>query len=364
MNIKPRIGIWGFYEPNNFGDDLMGWMLANELSKIGHIYIYRLNSDVANSANAISVNSLSAIVENSDIVVLGGGNLLAEEETWPDKERWNKEIGMLVEELYLHQTPLFIVSVGGNGTPLEPDRLMKGVRSLLEYPNLVFTSVRLPSDCKTVERISNSPVRFYKDMLLDVQRQFKTHRVKQYKIGIHAPNIHFIAKATKFLELINQISPLRLKIVYISCHPRGSEYTYEYMPLNPARYSELLYFEDISQFTKVLSELRLVVSFKLHVGLVSYAFGSNWINIGSHPKIAAQTRLLDKKVFTMPSTSRSQDGWMLKLNCFFWASKVYLLAVASALSFRIPNNRKEKVDDSAYNPENHIRILCNAITDM
>ena len=80
-----KILLWGAYQQGNFGDDLMAWVFARGIKKLGHsVKVFGLSPSEAEDFGLETATSIDEALEEADAVVLGGGAVY--EEWWSIKD--------------------------------------------------------------------------------------------------------------------------------------------------------------------------------------------------------------------------------------------------------------------------------------
>jgi polysaccharide pyruvyl transferase WcaK-like protein len=116
-----KIGIWGSYNYGNYGDDVMAIIFAKAMEKEGHTpIVYRLNSTIANNFGIKVTNSLLEFMNETEVVVIGGGGMLVSTSrirsliNHVDKE-FENDFNRLQSLLIKDSKPVIAVSIGGDG---------------------------------------------------------------------------------------------------------------------------------------------------------------------------------------------------------------------------------------------------------
>ena len=155
----PVVGIFGYYSSANWGDDVMGRLFAQLVRDAGgEVRLFTTNPDAAYFAGIATARDPAAFVDASDLVVYGGGGLLATKHD--DASPFAQAIDAIVNAAQKSSTPVHALSVGGGG---QPGSALPGfVRRLLSAADRV--TVRNRSDLETV-RDFNRGAEWYQDVL-------------------------------------------------------------------------------------------------------------------------------------------------------------------------------------------------------
>ena len=284
-----KIGLLGFYWPRNFGDDLMALAIADFLRPRAEVQIFGLDHALAEKHGHRAARDLALLVRESDFLVFGGGNLLAEDHTWPAKDIFDRFLRELIDALRRHPRPIVFISVGGNGQR-NARTLLPAAAELLRSPSNVGTTVRLVTDLDILRDLGVGQVEHHPDILFQVGSTLSPATGPAIPLAYHLPRddfFHFVA-----LALHKGLFPKRRGaiqgLVALNSFPHESG---DYLP-RFRNHDQLIPSEDPAVFASTLKSIHSVVSHKLHVGLMCLLGGGRFLSLNAHPKVGAQLEAL------------------------------------------------------------------------
>ncbi len=302
----PKVTVFGFYGLGNFGDDLMGWMIARHLAAIGHPSVLCSLSDQPSDslqvadfteASIASTRSIEQALENSTAAVLGGGGLLV-----PHTDRKLKrfatyfsKIEHLLDAIAHRGIPLALISVGGDGDP-SPDNLSRRARKAIGHASMITT--RNPSDVALLEKCGITS-HCYPDLVwlastfrrrgrpIDSMRKTPHDCARPLRIGLDLYASNLIGKGMlRFLGHLYRLSwgtsHLQFVAIY-SKHARCGSFSGMGAALSPATVDQYQFHDFESDFAQ-LASLDLLISSRLHVPIVALQLGVPTISIFSEAK--------------------------------------------------------------------------------
>ena len=114
----PRVGLWGAYAAQSFGDDLMAVMFGKTLQNLRVPFtIFGLGVQYEKHYGFSIVHSVVELVNACDVIVVGGGGWLQ-----PHRGRskyWERALETLLRQCKDRSIPILCISIGGAGLPLE-----------------------------------------------------------------------------------------------------------------------------------------------------------------------------------------------------------------------------------------------------
>lgn len=113
-----RVGLFGNYGGQNFGDEIMGIMFAKTLQALGVSFsVFGLRAQYGERYGFPVVYSATELVRMCDVIIVGGGGLLL-----PHRgaaSNFGREMDALLKECNDRSIPLLCFSIGGAGLPVE-----------------------------------------------------------------------------------------------------------------------------------------------------------------------------------------------------------------------------------------------------
>lgn len=304
-----RTSIFGFYGLGNFGDDLMGWMIAKQISLLGRSSVLFDLSDHHPSSltcsdftsHGIESNrSLDHIVASSENAIFGGGGLLVAN-AHKKLRRFSKylhKMDLFLAAVQKHKKPLALLSIGGDGGQAI-DQLSPMARRAVSAATLITTRNASDSRLLLPERTASH---CYPDMVWAATQfvpgswQSAAFKPKEHpqnrplRIGIDlylAPLIdQGMVAATEFLLFLRRQMKKHRSIEWIvlnSQHVHSGTFSFLKSFLS-GTFSQYYQFHSFESDLKTLSSLDLLVSSRLHVPIVSLQLGVPTISAFSEGK--------------------------------------------------------------------------------
>lgn len=177
------VGIWGFYEQGNLGDDLMAIMFYDLVCEAGFEATIVSNSDRFRRLGYNSVPDL--VAGNFDAVVIGGGAFF--KGSGKQGNSLDSRVGCLLELMDKRDLVVIAMSVGSDGvhsaSEISPIR-----RRVVQHPRFKAGFVRLRRD----QRLDLTGFRFLPDIILASAHHF-----------VMSPNGRDVAHRGAGLDLYN-----------------------------------------------------------------------------------------------------------------------------------------------------------------
>jgi hypothetical protein len=336
QNTKTKtIGIWGFYFAENFGDDLMALQISQIVKNLGATpLVFELSPILGARYGIDTTNEICDFCQRSEMILIGGGNLLAQKYTWPDGP-FLKKISELTMGAEHWNKPIHAISIGGDGAILPVYPYV--VERLLSSKVFRTACVRISADKNDLEK--RKVTAFYKPDILWSSAHFfgitkKTDGDKYY--GIHfLKNPNWVREGiNKFRERLVKKAPER-KLCFVSAflHDPTSG---DFLPDNPESSESIFRGGDPIEVMKCISGLECVASQRLHVGVIAMSMKIPFFSVLAHPKVRAEL---------------SQIGWGwisefdgLKPRRFFGARWLATKLTAELTQEKIAQNRKLILD--------------------
>lgn len=284
-----RVALWGSYDEGNFGDDLMALLLAQACQRAGaNVVAYRTPDVLSTKYGIERADTLADLLRGADLCVVGGGEFLFKGA--PLKQmvrgylrRFEANCRQLARAVSGASIPLAAISIGGDGSR-QMESLSRGRRELFGSPNLTYASVRLPGDVAVFEG-SKAKVEYFPDVLLatsgliECSTRLEKRRVQ---IGINLHKKVGRAFVERLHDAIRGRSDVELVLLRSHLPTSGHDYELEAGDVRDV-HEEATYTEPL-EMVKVLAGLDVVVSSKLHVGVVAMSYGARFISYSGKPK--------------------------------------------------------------------------------
>jgi len=277
------VGIAGWYHRGNFGDDLMAMMIARELTKKGwDVVLWGIDEEEASNWGATSIQKEEKFLSEIDVLVFGGGGLLANAQVEDDFDSF---LRVLVEEATSRGIPIHGISLGGDGS-LGSETISPGRKALLE--NISLLTVRNPQDVEDTAEFGVD-ASFHHDIVWQCGRYLEefdssteTHGgSKNILVNIEeksAPRKTFIL-LTGLLRILPSFRVEHLNIVRsMEDFHRLQKQLHHY---GIVRYSA---YSSVQSCLARIKRADAVVSSKMHIGMCSLASGSKFLSVFGEEK--------------------------------------------------------------------------------
>jgi hypothetical protein len=356
--MNPKAAIIGSYNFGNYGDDLMAVLFGKELQKHGYrVSIFRLDEKIASDNGFETTHSVEDLFRDASVCIIGGGaHLISKEKFGTSIEA---DLEQVFEEMLIsarkYSVPVYSFSIGGDG---------KGAETVLAPHHEAFFSsevykggtVRLPQDIPLLKRLGKE-ANYVQDVLWLTSQIWpmpeKAAAKKGYDIGI---NLKRGRKSYAFIFLLRLIRLFRpdIRFKFIRLHLPNYDLNYEYQVENPSTGVSNLAYTGIEQFIGGISQLDLIVSAKLHLGLTGMTYKVPFLSIGAHGKTRALLRSIGfgHHVYDMKAGHMLKIAGMLltlnrkKLNSLYdWSSPSLQALVTDA------KNNLTLLENVARNPD-------------
>ena len=307
--MNKKLGLFGSYNRNNFGDDLLAYFISMQFSKEYDVCVFSTNIKIELPRNVMLLTSLTEFIEKCDLLVLGGGGLLT---NVPDPEL-ESQLFSLLQQAQEKQLPLYIISIGGDQKNRQEvnEYLGSGRRKLFSYPYLKYVSVRTNEHYGS----QNSKWHQFEDILwtcMDTLLPAPKNNNNSYKIGIHLSNIPILRVATLIAELFAILTLGRIKLVYFKTHDEGINSISELSNVLPF-HSTINNNIGIYKYTSALNDLNILISAKMHIGLLMLSINKPFLSFGGPTKAHNLLQKLNLEDFILPSSPRLLLITLIKL---------------------------------------------------
>lgn len=260
----------GPYRVHNFGDDLVGAIIAKHLQREGYrVTVPRLESHNAEWIGAEYAASYDGVFDDADIVVVGGGGIMSDTSGAKPGASYLDVVAKAGFAGYLNDKKVLVTSVGAGPWLLERSKMLAfgvslladkiGVRDQESYDHLQSIGVSgdkviLGSDCAL---LSAEYLNFKPKNIRKMGIQFN---VGQFADTLEAPNLGAISRAVQ--EYVNGHEP---NVVLVS-NGRGKS------PLaKEASSAETLRYTDLQNFLPRLAGLTSIFTSHLHLAITAFS---------------------------------------------------------------------------------------------
>lgn len=278
------VGIFGYYDEKNFGDDLMAVIFGNYVSSEGYqCLIYGHKGLELHNSSFKTTQNFEEFCDKINVLIMGGGGYLVPNNK---SNKFFDRIEILVEKCLNKSVPIYCISVGGIGESFS--KTYVSVQKLILKSKRV--TVRTDADLKILRQI-NDNVRFYQDVVWLTPKLFpqsitssktKTKKSK-LRIGI-------------CLRKRRYRWPLMQAAIYLLVFFRKDcDFIFIDLTADKSRFRGIdladkfpnckrFWCNNIHSDLEFINTLDLVISSTLHLGMVATAFGIPNIGLFSDKK--------------------------------------------------------------------------------
>ncbi|NEP11907.1 MAG: hypothetical protein F6K14_17190 [Symploca sp. SIO2C1] len=282
------VGLFGYYQFGNFGDDLMAVMFAHHLQSMDvKTIIYGSAQVFTEQFGFQTVETVNELCEKSDLLVVGGGGILVKHAIPRAKfRRFDSDLATLLEQCRISRKPLAAISIGGGGLPLSAIESTVG-RELLQ--TATFVTLRNQQEAGLLTD-ANCKGETHHDVVWSTPRMFTGNRPtnKRRRIGV---NIYLSKSESKaipsILDLLSYLPMLRrdCDVVYFDIHEETSALFRVLRPSWLVSGGEFRRFGKLKANLEFLRSLDLLVTSRLHVGVTALSYGIPVVSVASEPKV-------------------------------------------------------------------------------
>jgi hypothetical protein len=268
------IGIWGLYDKGNLGDDLMSIMIYKFLEEKNYTpIVYNPSNNLIKEFEFRYCTDIDIFVKNVDVIVIGGGGMLINNSFIRfllKKTELSFELSFfeLYKKLSKYKKKVIPISIGGNNKKLSLNNPFKKMIFSPKYT--ISGTVRLPTDLDVVSKFLFN---YYPDIILSISYFFnkKINSAKErLKIVLNIKNknakplIHIFEKYNLFEKF---------DIYTFSSHSIMDYGKYEYK-LDKNHFK----FTNIKDALDFLCDSDIIISSKLHVGVIAVSYNIPFIS--------------------------------------------------------------------------------------
>ena len=280
-----RIGIMGYYDAANFGDDLMSFIVATLVQKKNHTPIILSKSATVKQLGFQTCDSVKELVERCDAIVLGGGGLLQElhsKDPASLSSQFSKNLLTAVGFAANKNIPLYAVSIGGDATGAIR-ALPCGIVAYLTSKQFRYATVRLSADKECLDYL-NAPAAYVPDIVLGIAQLLPSIAKRESHQRIDAVGVQD-APRYHALSLIKMSRSGKLpSLVFIHSHAKVRD---EYMQKVPESrsFDHFLFSEGMESSIKFIGSLQGIFASRLHLGVTGLALGVPFYTIAASKKV-------------------------------------------------------------------------------
>ncbi|HEX7070887.1 MAG TPA: hypothetical protein VF190_08780, partial [Rhodothermales bacterium] len=254
---------------------------------------FRLHDGLSARYEVASAATADELLDGAAFCVFGGGSLLSghKDSTGPYAASKQQEYEELIEAIERRRVPLHFFSIGGDGSFGDGSGIAPYRERLLRSPQCKSATIRQEPDVALIEGRYGIPAVFYPDVLLDVGAFWEIERNRSEDGKLHV-GLNLPRSFRRTVALLNAARRLRPDIVYHfirTVRPNAPfNEVNELAPPAEDEHIRLHEYDDPVDTLRLLSELDVIFSFKLHIGLTASALGVPFVCV---------TRTLKSKAF-------------------------------------------------------------------
>ena len=299
--VRPvHVGLLGFYDRGNFGDDLMALLFAEAVRAAGAEPVVRgLCRPYADAFGLKVFRSTGELLKSVDLVILGGGGLLCSHPQPPlrtlregspasglaaGRGKGANSVLAMASRL---QVPFYALSIGGDGTPLEriePPLQRDFIRACR------FATVRNRRDLDVLAA-AGVPGAWYPDVVWQTSRlvPLTRRRRARLRVGINVYHRNLRDRgATWVAPLLLAATRWRRDVDFVFIDSGNAACT-ELQGIG--RFASgpnvrVVKFDSPREDLATLASLDLIVSSRLHVGLACLSYGVPFLSLFGEAKTA------------------------------------------------------------------------------
>lgn len=269
-NTKKKAVVVGPYRVHNFGDDLVGAIIAKRLQQAGYdVCIPKLGKRNADWLGTEYAESYDGVFRNADTVVVGGGGIMSDTSGAGPGASYLEIVSRAAMSGQLFRKKIYVTSVGAGPWILERSKMLAfgvsllanriGVRDQESFDHLASIGVRgkkvvLGADCAL---LSADFLDFSPQPNGKMGFQFDTRLFEEVLAN---PNFDDISQAVQ-----SYVSANASKLILVSNGERKSALA------RHARGCETLTYEGLADFLPRLAGLKSIFTSHLHLAITSYS---------------------------------------------------------------------------------------------
>jgi polysaccharide pyruvyl transferase WcaK-like protein len=280
-----RIGIFGFYSYQNFGDNLMAVMICRHLQSLGaRPVVFSRDPQFAQTHGVPVEADLDALVAQSDLMVLGGGGqLIPRPRMRGNFAQFSADMRRLVDLCQEHAVALYGISIECGAKAL--DQIVPAERRDLLHA-LAYSTLRNPHDAGLFQQ-AGIPCDVVPDLVWTTPRFFPkpARKGNRKTVGLNL-YLHKTRRSTLLKWLLRLITILRpdLDFVFIDVTPKpGGGFRALDLSAGQANCSRAMLM-DLARAMDVICECDLIISTRLHLEVVAMSHGVPSVAYDPQPK--------------------------------------------------------------------------------
>ncbi|MDT0684540.1 polysaccharide pyruvyl transferase family protein [Roseicyclus sp. F158] len=294
MGEKLTVALFGYYSYGNLGDNLMAYLLSRHIKTLGHQpIVFTKSPEFMAGWDVELISDITALINQSDVIVFGGGGLLIPRRNLSSQQKdFNDDLGAAVRAATAKGIPQLGISLGGAGKSLEQI-------APIERHNLVralkYVTLRNSEDVQLLEQAGIQGA-FHNDMVWTTADKVPVSRGSgngRRRIGfnLYLTQSRRYKLLRKILQIIVRLRP-DLDFVFLEIHPGPNGAFKAFAPKRLPKNCTRKTLADVEDACREAASLDLLVSTRLHLGVMTMSYGGTTIAYAGQEK----TRLLYKRI--------------------------------------------------------------------
>ncbi len=265
MKVRKVVPVFGAYFNGNFGDDLMGHLLANRLEEAGYEpLLWRGSNHKIEGKSWKVANTAYEFLTNAKCVVFGGGMVFCNSNF---REYWSG-MGEILEICEERNIPIIAVSVGSDG---HFENLHPVAERLLASPMFKAVSLRLESDVAHITSVAkNTCINRFFDIVLTSSSLKERTRISKVLVCLPVGRLERCLLRISFFLMTCKGMEVRSIAQFVDGSPEAKSF----MRI-PGRH---LSNQGVDSLMDAVRESDVVVGRGLHVGMAGMASGAAFIS--------------------------------------------------------------------------------------
>ncbi|MDJ0851371.1 MAG: polysaccharide pyruvyl transferase family protein [Myxococcota bacterium] len=289
-----RVGLFGAYHSENFGDDLMAVMFGRRLQELGVPFtVFGLGPEYASRYGFAVAGAARELVAASDVVVCGGGGLL---QPRSGGNVFDRELEALLAECRDREVPILGISLGGAGLPLAGLR-PRARRELLE--RCAYATLRLRCELPLLAE-AGTPGAHHEDVVWATPHFFPPEKEQARErttiafslYGVRNPERRLLTAFLRVLARARRDCDLVLLEARFGREGRSALRSFRPEVLRGQPNVRFHQLEDLESGLRFLQGLDLLFTSRLHVAIAAMSYGVPCVSLLPRPKTALGFREL------------------------------------------------------------------------
>ncbi|MDB4372290.1 polysaccharide pyruvyl transferase family protein, partial [Mariniblastus sp.] len=290
---KLRVGIFGYYSYSNLGDNMMAHMIYRHVVSKGHPTVLFSRDQSFHKKYGYKVEACpSELARNVDVIIFGGGGLLIPRKNLSGEGMYfNEDLKAVLSIANEREIPLFGVSLGGAGVNF--DEITPPTRQTL-LKSLNYVTLRNKQDHHLLDQ-TKTPGECLGDIVWATSKLFSKPKLSsetppsqdsdRIRIGINM----YLTRSRRYraLQKLLELAIAYRKnweFIFYELHPQTGK---EFRALNLSKSRKncrSCVLTDPEQATEEMKALDLIITTRLHIGVVAMSTGTPSIAYAAQPK--------------------------------------------------------------------------------